>query len=176
METSSDLHPWFVTGFVEGEGTFTFSRHREGSLSLYFGVKLTEIDRPILEALQAFFGGAGKLYYVQPRAALTPNSGYTKAASYYRISKAQDLVRVVRHFDSFPLRGCKRTSYAIWREMVMLKTTTGISSRLLEPFARELSAASVRNRRWSAQGLHEPRKQGSQIPIGVGGHEGDPQP
>jgi hypothetical protein len=145
-ETGSDpLDPWFVTGFVEGEGTFTFSR-RGAQISLYFAIKLPEADRPLLMALQAFLGGIGQIYFVPPRAAARPRSGYTRAASYFRVCRRDQLIRVVEHFDSFPLRGTKRRSYDIWRQMVQLKQAFRRPPREeLGELAVRLSAASVRN-------------------------------
>src|SRR3954454_4331406 len=37
------LDPWYVTGFVEGEGAFTYSRSGK-QLALYFGLKLSRDD------------------------------------------------------------------------------------------------------------------------------------
>ena len=147
-ETSS-LDPWYVTGFVEGEGAFTFSRSGR-QMALYFAVKLTAADRGILEALQDYFGGIGAIYQVAPRAAPTPSSGHTKAAAYFRVCRRRDLERVLDHFDAHPLRGVKAASYAIWREMVILKRAFRSPPRAeLDLLAARLSAASPRNGPWS---------------------------
>jgi len=142
------LDPWYVTGFVEGEGTFTFSRNGF-SLSLFFAIKLTGRDRVILEAIRDYFGGIGKIYDVKARAPAGPGSGYTKAAAYFRTSRLDQLDVVLDHFDTYPLRGSKATSYSIWREMVLLKWAARKSDRLeLLALAARLSAASPRNSRW----------------------------
>ena len=134
-----------MTGFVEGEGAFTFSRSGR-QLALYFAVKLTGADRGILEALQHYFSGAGAIYDVVARAAPTPSSGHTKAAVYYRICRRDELDRVVEHFDRHPLRGTKAASYAIWRQMVILKRQFRKPPREeLEQLSAQLSAASPRN-------------------------------
>lgn len=141
--------PWYVTGLVEGEGTFTYSRSGR-RLALYFAVKLTAVDRPLLETIQRFFGGIGRIYTVRPRAA-TPTSGFTRTASYYRVSRPDELKLIVAHFDHFPLRGAKRESFHVWREMVLLMRGT-----LRKPpwdeisaLADKLSAASPRHAEWS---------------------------
>jgi hypothetical protein len=102
------LEPWFVTGFVEGEGAFTFSRSGR-QLALYFALKRPAADRSLLEEIQAFFGGAGRLYAVG------------EGTVYYRVCRREELARVVTHFDRYPLRGEKAEAYRIWREMVALK-------------------------------------------------------
>ena len=58
--------PWYVTGFVEGEGTFTYSRNGKPAVAL-LRHQAGEADEPILEAIRDFFGGIGSIYYVQPR-------------------------------------------------------------------------------------------------------------
>jgi hypothetical protein len=146
------LDPWYVTGFAEGEGTFTFSRNGP-SMALYFAIKLTRVDRPILEAIQDYFGGIGTIYDLKARPPAGAGSGYTKAAAYFRVSRREHLEVVAYHFDSYPLRGSKASSYAIWREMLILKRAFRKSDRLeLDALAARLSAASPRNARWDDGG------------------------
>lgn len=142
------LDPWYVTGFVEGDGAFTFSRNGR-QMALYFAVKLTGADKALLDDLRAFFGGIGALYRVAPRAAPTPSSGYTKESAYYRVCRREDLERIVEHFDRYPLRGTKAASYAIWRQMVILKREFRKPPREeLEQLSAQLSATSPRNAKW----------------------------
>jgi len=144
------LNPWYVTGLVEGEGTFTYSRSAS-HLALYFAVKLVRADDALLLALQAFFGGAGTIYRVRPRRP-TPRAGFTKAATYYRVCRRNDLRRIVEHFDQYPLCGAKADSFRIWRLMVLLKLEFPKTCReRLEMLAAKLSAASPRNAVWSAE-------------------------
>jgi hypothetical protein len=118
-------------------------------MGLYFAVKLTEADRALLEELQEFFGGIGRIYTVVPRAAPTSRSGFTKTASYYRVTRRSDLIRIVEHFDRYPLKSLKREAYAIWREMVLVKQEFRKPNRdVLEILARRLSASSPRNQPW----------------------------
>jgi hypothetical protein len=143
------LDPWYVTGLVEGEGTFTYSRSGK-HLALYFAVKLTRADDALLLSLRDFFGGAGSIYRVRPRRP-TPGAGFTKAATYYRVCRRDDLRRIVEHFDAYPLRGAKAESYRVWRLMVLLKREFPKTCRdRVEAFAKSLSAASPRNAPWSA--------------------------
>jgi hypothetical protein len=146
---SSALDPWYVTGLVDGEGCFTYSRSSK-HLALYFSVKLTRADDLLLQALQDYFEGAGTIYRVRPRAA-TSGAGNTKAASYYRVCRKEELRRIVEHFDTYPLRGAKAESFQIWRLMVLLKLEFPKTSRdHLDSFAAKLSAASPRHATWSA--------------------------
>ena len=136
----TQLDPWYVTGFVEGEGSFTYSRNGK-QLSLYFGIKLGEADEPILTAIQEFFGGIGSIYYVQPRG----ESG--KGAAYLRVCRREQLPVIVDHFDAYPLRGSKLAVYRIWREMVLLKQQFRQPPRdELQDLAAQLSASYARSR------------------------------
>lgn len=151
METFSrgtlldELDPWYVTGFVEGEGTFTYSRNGR-QMALYFAIKLTEADEPVLDAIRAFFGGIGTIYRVHPSDSASPRSK-TKSAIYYRVSRREELLVIVDHFDAYPLRGTKGEAYRVWREMVMLKQRFRKPPRdELHELAIRLSATQVRNR------------------------------
>lgn len=125
----ASLDPWFVTGLVEGTGSFTFSRSGSG-LVVSFGIKRPARDRPLLDEVQAFFG-VGTIYTV----------GGGRAA-FYRVTHRNDLSAVVGHFDQHPLRGSKRAAFDVWREMVALKQETfrRPPNERLEELAQALSA------------------------------------
>jgi hypothetical protein len=131
---TTDLDPWYVTGFVEAQGSFTFSRNGR-QMALYFGMKLPEVDEPVLHAIRDFFGGIGSIYPVQ-----------AGASAYYRVCRREQLPVIVDHFDSFPLISCKRAAYEIWREMVLLKQRFRQPPRdELRQLAEQLSGASGRS-------------------------------
>jgi hypothetical protein len=102
------VDPHWVTGFSDAQASFTYSRSGK-QLALYFAIKLPPNDRELLEDLQDFFGGVGRIYEVGSR------------SLYFRVSRRVDLARVVEHFDEYPLRSSKRTAYELWRQMVIAK-------------------------------------------------------
>ena len=120
------IPPWYVTGFAEGAGSFTFGRSGK-QLLLVFAVRFPESNRPLLESIRRFFR-AGRIYGAGP-------------GCYYRINRPTELLRVVDHFDRHPLRGEKQTAYRIWREMVYLRATHHGSRppKRLDDLARKLS-------------------------------------
>jgi hypothetical protein len=134
--------PWWVTGFSDGEASFTYSRS-SSQIAMYYAVKLTGSDRLILERLQAFFG-AGKIYQVKARS----RPGTTKTASMFRVTRTEELKRVVDHFDRYPLQSEKKVVYKLWKDMVELRRDHGGSRELLDDLAIELSAAVPRNQSW----------------------------
>ena len=132
-----------MTGFSDGEGSFTYSRSGK-QIALYFAIKLSSIDHPLLEDIRAFFG-VGKIYNVKPRASTT-RSGATKPASYYRVTHRADLQRVVEHFDQYPLRTSKQRVYEIWRVMVQMKLQFRQTDReAMNVLAERLSSCVERN-------------------------------
>lgn len=136
------LPPWFVTGFAESSGSFTFSRS-DRNIGVYFALRLGDADRSMLELIQRYFGGVGKIY--DQKVTSAPRSRH--AAVYYRVTRCRDLLEVVDHFDRYPLQGNKRESYQVWREMVELKNRfyRRPPGAELELLARRLSELSPRN-------------------------------
>jgi hypothetical protein len=138
------LHPHYVTGFCDGEATFTYSRSGR-QIALYFGIKLAAADEPALHDLQAYFGGIGRIYDVNARVR-PPRSGTITSTKYYRVTHRDELVVVVDHFERYPLRTKKRECYEVWRSMVELKQKFRDPDRdALDQLARQLSSLSVRS-------------------------------
>jgi len=98
---------WYLTGLCEGCASFTYSRSGT-QVSLYFALSLPLEDLGLLEEIQRFLDGTGRIYEANRRAC-------------FRVTHRDELPRIVSHFDSYPLRTRKRDSYEIWREMVQIK-------------------------------------------------------
>lgn len=59
----SSLHPWFVTGFCDGEASFMVLVERRGEkwiVRVRFAINLSYKDKALLEKLQSQFGGVGR--------------------------------------------------------------------------------------------------------------------
>jgi len=131
MRTNIDAS--WVTGFVEGAGSFTF--HRGGDrVAPVFSVRMKSAGRGLLEELRSFFGDAGTIYATHER-----------RACLYRVNRTRDLLRLVEHFDAHPLRGEKRGAFELWREMVLLRATHHGSPgpRALHALAERLARGAV---------------------------------
>ncbi len=123
VSRETTLDPWYVTGLIDGVGSFTYSRSGK-QLAVYFAVKVSG-SSAVLDELQAFF--AGGVIYASGR------------SSYFRIQRRTDLPAVLDHFDRYPLR-TKREVYEVWREMVVAKQAFRKPDRdRLESLASELS-------------------------------------
>jgi hypothetical protein len=141
------LTPWYITGFCDGEAAFTYSR-AGGTLALYFSIKQKEDNKDIIEAIQTYFGYIGKIYTYKG-ASLGKNSSFTKPAAYYRVTKIEELKRVLEHFDKYPLQIKKKhEAYCVWREMVKhkLENFRNIDYAKLRMLAERLSSLNAQTR------------------------------
>jgi hypothetical protein len=100
------LDPWYVTGLTEGEGCFCISFSLRSRLRARlevrpsFSLSLNEKDRRLLADLQAFFGCG---WIRQSRSDRTYK---------YEVRSIADLLsRILPHFECFPLKGSKATSF-----------------------------------------------------------------
>ena len=112
------LDPWYVTGLADGIGGFTYSRS-DNTIAPYFALKVGAIDLSILQAIQSFFGGVGRIYEIKPARGDAWTANHSLA--YFRVTRATELLAVVDHFDRYPLIGARAAGYGIWRNMVSLK-------------------------------------------------------
>jgi hypothetical protein len=141
------LEPWYITGVVEGAGSFTFSR-TDRNIVPYFALRLASDERGMLEDIQAYFGGLGRIYAIAAGHSLHEGAGSARRPRYYRVTRIDDLDLVIQHFDDYPLRGPKAAAYAVWRELVTLKRTAyrRPDRERLDQLCKDLSAVSPRTR------------------------------
>lgn len=116
------LHPEYVTGLTDGEGTFTYSYTKQvNSIGLYFGIALNMKDLSLLKEVQEFFG-CGKIYFAKAVKGKFSDPTYISGPrAYFRINKHSELFRVIQHFSEHPLHGQKAKAYEIWTQMVFYK-------------------------------------------------------
>jgi len=141
------LNPWYVTGFCDGEAAFTYSRCGR-TFGLYFGIKQREDNREIVEEIREYFNFVGSIYY-QKESPATTKAGFSKPAAYYRVTKVDELQRIIEHFDKYPLQSKKKQeAYNIWREMVMhkLENYRDIDYDKLRALAEKLSSLNPQSR------------------------------
>ncbi len=107
--------PWYVTGLVEGEGTFSVSFNKRQKLKVgietrpSFSVTLHKRDLGLLKALRTFFD-CGAIRYSR-------SDGTYK----YEVRSVRDLARkVLPHFEKYPLVGAKGEDFQKFAEIVRL--------------------------------------------------------
>lgn len=130
------LNPHYVTGLVEGEGSFTYSRNSQDrrQLSVVFALALTKDDHSLILKLKEFFG-FGKIYW------FGPTGISSRAKRFYRVTRMTDLYRLIKHFDAYPLQGHKGKVYAAWKDLLFYKSRTSL--RRIDPEKLELLLARL---------------------------------
>lgn len=103
----------FITGFSDAESTFSISVRKNTNFRLgwkveaIFRIGLNKRDLNLLEQIQAYFGGVGRIVK-------QGNDIYA-----YRVSSLKDILNyILPHFDKYPLISHKRGDYLLWREVV----------------------------------------------------------
>ena len=103
------IHPWALTGFIDGEGSFIISISKHNSnkvgwqVKLEFWLSLHKGDLAILESIQCFLG-VGNIF-----------NHPTKKIIHYRITAIKDLAILLTHLDKYPLMTQKRADYELFK-------------------------------------------------------------
>ena len=141
------LNPWYVTGFCDGEAAFTYCRSGS-TFGLYFSIKQREDNRQIIEEIREYFNYVGNIYWSKGTSAANRINGTTPAL-YYRVTRINELKRIVMHFDKYPLQSKKKQkAYHVWRDMVMhkLENYRNIDYDTLRTLAEQLSLLNLQSR------------------------------
>jgi len=108
----STASPWYVTGLIDGEGSWLLSISKNSKCSLGYKINLgLEIglhrkDLDLLKGLQAYFKVGG----------IYKNSDNMM---HYKVSSIKDLTRVIiPHFDKYPLVTQKRADFEILKHAI----------------------------------------------------------
>lgn len=114
MKSSNNIiDPKFVTGFVDGEGCFTLTISKDKDykcgwrVHATFTIGLHKKDKIILEILQDYFSG-GKIYNL------------SKDVLQLKIYSINDLIKVLEHFDKYPLLTQKKVDYELFKQAIYL--------------------------------------------------------
>lgn len=96
QENNNKLNPWYVTGFVDGEGCFNINITKSSSnligyqVQARFIIELHIKDIEILRKIQAFFYGIGSITS-------------TKNVARYSVYGINNINNIIKFFDEYPL-------------------------------------------------------------------------
>jgi hypothetical protein len=100
------LHPWYVTGLVEGEGTFSVSFNFRKRLKIgietrpSFSLSQNEANLELLKEVRRFFR-CGAIRYSR-----------SDRTYKYEVRSVRDIVtKILPHFREYPLRGAKASDF-----------------------------------------------------------------
>lgn len=105
---SRKINPWFITGLTDADGTFSIIvRLGKGKLyfSGYFEIvgKTNKATIDTFSAIKECFGDVGEIRI----------RGNTVS---YIVIKREDIKRIIKHYDQYPLQTTKRTYYIIFKQ------------------------------------------------------------
>lgn len=109
------LDPWYVTGLIDGEGSFQVrvrksSKYKTGwSISLVFSLSLHKSELPLLKAVQAYFGGVGSISH-----------SHKNVLSYKVESQKIISEFIIPHFTKFPLQTQKGADFLLFNKVNQL--------------------------------------------------------
>lgn len=135
---NTNLDPWFITGFSDGEATFTFNIIKSPSnpvkyeLQLFYIITLHKKDLPLLVLIQKYFDNKGQeLQVTDDNVILT-------------ISSIKDLEAVIKHFDEYPLVTQKLVDYLLFKQVYTIICNK--EHLTLEGFQKIVAIKSVLNK------------------------------
>jgi hypothetical protein len=105
-----EINPNFVTGFCDAEGCFglEFKKNQTRKFGFQvqpcFSIGLHLKDKVILEKIQSFFGGIGKIYK-------QGNQAYR-----FMVYSLKDLEKIISHFEKYPLITQKWSDYQLFKQ------------------------------------------------------------
>jgi hypothetical protein len=104
----SSLNPYWVSGFIDGDGSFTASLEPNTSyVNLRLIIGLNKRESFLMQKIFEFFGNKGRI-----------NFSSDKQVVYYTIGNIKDLSeKIIPHFDKYKLIGYKNIHYLIWRDI-----------------------------------------------------------
>lgn len=110
IPNTDTLNPWALTGFIDGEGSFTIgiSENKNKVVGWHvkqeFLISLHEGDKVILETIQKYLG-VGNIF-----------KHHSNKILHYRIASVKDLAKIIAHLDQYPLITQKFADYTLFKE------------------------------------------------------------
>ena len=114
LPTSDSLNPWFITGLVDAEGSFSCIIKRNTAsrlkwrIEVVFQIGLHTKDLKLLEQIKAYFGDVGVIAKSEAN-----NMCAFRVTSLKQIASA-----VLPHFAKYPLKTQKGADFQLWLDIV----------------------------------------------------------
>ncbi len=143
------LNPYYLSGFVDGEGCFSISIGKHKTLKtrieigLEFEIELREDDREILERIQKTLD-CGRIYHLKyERYGWRPHVKYIV----HRLEEFQK--KIVPFFHKYPLQAKKKDAFKIFCQAVILKAKgEHLNKNGIKKFRRLQSKMRQSGKKW----------------------------
>lgn len=106
------LHPDWVTGFIEGDGSFyvrLIPQPKRVGVTAFLSIALNQRDKFILFKIQQYFKGIGSISWKMSNTVVE-----------WKVLKFSQIISVTLHFHSYPCIGKKHLNLIIWDKVVTL--------------------------------------------------------
>ena len=108
---SISLYPQWITGFTDGEGSFSISAWKSQTTTGWkfkhiFTIGLHKKDKAVLELIKSYFGGQGEIY----------KKG--KDSLKYLVASKKDLKLIIDHFNKYSLLTKKQADFELFKRAV----------------------------------------------------------
>ena len=120
------LNPWWITGFIDGEGcfyvAFEITKNKKISVRLSFSVSQNKSSHAItIQKIAEIFGSSLK--------SETSNVRVDGQTVKYETRSLDNLIKnVIPHFDAYPLQSKKHNNFLAWRQIAfMVKNESPLS-------------------------------------------------
>uniref|UniRef100_UPI0030029C87 LAGLIDADG endonuclease n=1 Tax=Fomes fomentarius TaxID=40442 RepID=UPI0030029C87 len=115
LTSSLPIKPWFITGLIDAEGSFSVIVDKNKSRKLGWRVKtkfqlgMHLRDILLITKVKDFFGGIGSIHISQ-----------TFFKVNYSVDSIQDLTKLIVHFENYPLHTQKAADFILFKEVITL--------------------------------------------------------
>lgn len=112
---SSKVNPWFWSGLIDGEGSFSIiidkykNRKLGWRVQSKFQIGLHKRDLSLLLQLKEFLGGIGSIHINSSRNIVN-----------YSVDSNKDLINLINHFEKYPLLTQKAADFILFKQVVKL--------------------------------------------------------
>lgn len=104
QEVAVSLHPEWIVGFTDAEGSFHLSGLKNGPIKPKFSICLNIRDINILNQLQAYFNNMGSISRVK-----------SNNAAIWTVSGNNDIKTLITFFNKHKLRTKKLREFLLWK-------------------------------------------------------------
>jgi hypothetical protein len=111
---NNKLHPYWITGFTDGEGCFYIGISKNSGrnigwrVSPGFEIRLHLRDKNLILQIKSFFKDIGTI-------------GISKDNIYYRVNNVKDILEIIiPHFEKYSLITQKQGDFILWKEIIKL--------------------------------------------------------
>jgi NADH-ubiquinone oxidoreductase chain 2 len=106
---TQSISPWFISGYSDAEGCFNVGLQKNPNGKFYvrpsFLIQVHSRDNELLMQIKDYFGGIGNIYT-------------SKDKSRFTVRSLDEILKVIRHFDNYPLITQKKADFILFKQII----------------------------------------------------------